>query len=41
MDGAPSLIDVADAARTLSVAQKIEAQLAQQTNAPATRVAQG
>ena len=41
MDGAPSLIDVADAARTLSVAQEIEAQLAQQKNAPATRVAQG
>ena len=41
MDGAPPLIDVADAARTLTVAQEIEAQLAQQSNTPATRLAQG
>jgi len=41
MDGAPPLIDVADAARTLTVAQEIEAQLAQQSNTPATCLAQG
>jgi predicted dehydrogenase len=41
MDGAAPLIDVADAARTLAVAQDIEEQLTQQNLAPAAHAAQG
>jgi hypothetical protein len=41
MDGAVPLIDVADATRTLAVAEDIEHQLNQQNLAPAAIAAQG
>lgn len=41
MNGATPLIDVADATRTLTVAEGIEDQLTQQTLAPPARAAQG
>lgn len=41
MNGTAPLIDVADAARTLAVAQDIEHQLSQQSLAPPARAAQG
>jgi hypothetical protein len=41
MDGAAPLIDVADATRTLAVAEDIEHQLNQQNLAPAAIAAQG